>query len=682
MKLDKDTVIKHHFWFLLATAMPLALIGIVLLMTVVSSLIASNRKKLESDLKGTKVSDPAKNDVWMQQIKKRVAEMKKREKEVWEEAYKSEEYLFTWPEEVEKKFRFKDGLFASEVKAEKPGPVTPVDPKTEEHSVIKHFNGIMLGTAPLDDDEGAQGAVVMKVSDGKATKIFRPTRKMTLTNSDGKKINTFVDIKKDDRVSITYVEGKYFNDPLTEEEQNYFMRPREGYRSQIAGIIKQVQPLETNGKGVVQLRAYLYSEKKGVPVLPPDTAPFLRFVEKEWINDEGDISAEAWMAQEDLWIQRELYSLVRQSNDMVSVMQGTGGTEQGKLYTFTNPNWKLELSLKDRTLFANITNLLSRRQRLDVGFLVTFREGEGVDPEPITIEGEPLDPNKSKSRFIQIPGVRPSGIYRVQQAINWETAAVKRIDQVSIGSLADGDCCQSHRTLPNGLKPFKEAPKKDGADKGNLGPGGPSGTGSDAKMPMMVGQGQGMGNQKTESKKTLNGLNANRYMEEPKPEVRLVPFAISLIVGQEHIDRVLYTFSKSPLRILMTQVVVNRYPHSVRPTGVQQPGPSNTGVNRAGPAGGKVGMPGFPGGGYGASGYGAGGYGGGSLGGARFGGFGGFGGNFGGGTFGGGAGLGQGRSAITGGDSQEDNVELVIYGIASLYQRYPPRPPETAAPVQ
>ena len=93
-------------------------------------------------------------------------------------------------------------------------------------------------------------------------------------------------------------------------------------------------------------------------------------------------------------------------------------------------------------------------------------------------------------------------------------------------------------------------------------------------------------------------------------------------------------------------------------------------------------MPGFPGGGYGASGYGAGGYGGGSLGGARFGGFGGFGGNFGGGTFGGGAGLGQGRSAITGGDSQEDNVELVIYGIASLYQRYPPRPPETAAPVQ
>jgi hypothetical protein len=170
--------------------------------------------------------------------------------------------------------------------------------------------------------------------------------------------------------------------------------------------------------------------------------------------------------------------------------------------------------------------------------------------------------------------------------------------------------------------------------------------------------GLGAGGGKEDSKKTKNGLSADRYAEDPKPELRRVPFGISLIVGQEHIDRVLYAFSKSRLRILMTQVIINRYPHSVRPSGVEQ----QAGGGRVNPGGASGGVPSFLGGGMGIKGF----MSGGAAGGFASGGF-----------ASGGFASPSGTSPIgAAGDSQETNLELVIYGIATLYQRYPPRPPE------
>jgi hypothetical protein len=625
MKFDKETVIKHHFWFLLATAMPLALVGILILMTVVSAEISKNRKDLETKLTAAKVAE-AKNDKWIKEIQGRLEKSKKREKEVWEKAYNVQKILFTWPDEIQNRYDFEGGLFASEVKADKNAAAT--DPKAEEQSVIKHFTGDVVS---IDED-----AIKMQVTDGRnPPKVFRPTRKMKLTK-DGKDAgSSFIAFSPGDRVAITYVEGKYFGDPLTEKEQATFGNSEDGYRTQIAEIIEKVQPLTVKNKGVVQLRGWRYGAKQGGQlVLPEGNAPFLRYVAKEW-NTTGNISDEAWMAQEDLWIQRELYRLVRQSNDMVSVFDGKAGNANQQSYTCSNPYWKLELKLQDRKVLVKMTNLLSRRQRVDTKFLITFREGNS-DATEIGMQSEPLDPNTSYEELKNISGVPPTGIYRVEQQIDWETAAVKRIDQITMGSLA-GDCCHGHRTFDQGLKPFRpvEAKAATGGDKLAGGP--------DMKMP---GGNKG-GGAKEDTKKTKNGLNAERYSETPTPEVRHVPFGISLIVGQEHIDRVLYAFSKSRLRILMTQVIINRYPHSVRPSGAEQGAQSNPLGGRGG-AGGGLGLPGGFGGGLG-----------------------------------GGFGQNTTTPATSGGDSQETNVEMVIYGIASLYQRYPPRPPEaaTASPV-
>ena len=94
----------------------------------------------------------------------------------------------------------------------------------------------------------------------------------------------------------------------------------------------------------------------------------------------------------------------------------------------------------------------------------------------------------------------------------------------------------------------------------------------------MMGLNPGKGQSK-EAAKTKNGLSLERYAEPPSKQVRRVPLGIALIIDQEHLDRLLYVFSKSPLRILTTQVIINRYPGSLRPSGFSQPDAPRSGGN-------------------------------------------------------------------------------------------------------
>jgi hypothetical protein len=131
-----------------------------------------------------------------------------------------------------------------------------------------------------------------------------------------------------------------------------------------------------------------------------------------------------------------------------------------------------------------------------------------------------------------------------------------------------------------------------------------------------------------------NNLWKDRYIEVTK-QARRLPIAVVLIVDQDHVDRVLNAFNNTPLRFLTTQVLLNHYPRSVRPTFLASaPG--------AGPGFPGPGFP-MPGPGYPSPG------------------------NFPGGP------AGQEGSA-----DMEANIELVIYGVVTLYERFPPRPTPTA----
>jgi hypothetical protein len=150
------------------------------------------------------------------------------------------------------------------------------------------------------------------------------------------------------------------------------------------------------------------------------------------------------------------------------------------------------------------------------------------------------------------------------------------------------------------------------------------------------------------------GVLLDRYLEVTG-ELRKVPINLVLIVDPDHIAKVEKAFAESPLRFLTTQMMWQRCAVSLRP---QEAGTGSTPVGEKGPAGlgfGTKGMRSGPGG-IGLSGMrsGPGGFGSGLDG-----------------------PIGPGRppaDSADGGDEQE-NLELTIYGVITLYDR-PGRPPE------
>src|SRR5262245_47070218 len=124
MKMDKDTLMKHRFWVVLAIAAPLALGAIFFLLVIVGGGIAAQRKDLEKKISSIpKVAD-AKNDKNVA-VKKEDAENVIGKKDAaWEKAWKEQDRFFTWPRKFldDDKIDFQDGTFITEVKVVKALP--------------------------------------------------------------------------------------------------------------------------------------------------------------------------------------------------------------------------------------------------------------------------------------------------------------------------------------------------------------------------------------------------------------------------------------------------------------------------------------------------------------------------------------------------------------------------------
>jgi hypothetical protein len=291
---------------------------------------------------------------------------------------------------------------------------------------------------------------------------------------------------------------------------------------------------------------------------------------------------------------------------------------------------------------------LPRGQKIDLLFRVKMNKG--LKAELIKISGPMLTPVGSKGDFFQAelipePADSPrTGIYSVEQVLSWETAAVKRIDYISIGSADASEYSLSHRSLDK-LRPLVEKPAEAKVEDKNdpMQPGSPRGFPSGP----VGGQGAAGGN------KTVldHGLWTDRYCEVTE-QSRRIPVSIVMIVDQEHVDRILNAFNNSKLRFLQSQVLLNYYTGSLQPPPLEDK--KDGGFNGEGGIGPFI--PQMPGQGPGPRGIGP-------------------------GPRGSGPGMpGPGMTEMGGGNASgasapelETNMELVIYGVMTLYQRYPPR---------
>src|SRR5947209_10859411 len=114
MKLDKDQLLKHHFWIVVGLSVPFALVAILLLITSVARTTESMRSTLTKKLADIKQQKP-KTPEEVERKKVEADYLVKKETDAWGKAYAEQEPFFRWPRRLEATYHFADGLFATDV---------------------------------------------------------------------------------------------------------------------------------------------------------------------------------------------------------------------------------------------------------------------------------------------------------------------------------------------------------------------------------------------------------------------------------------------------------------------------------------------------------------------------------------------------------------------------------------
>jgi hypothetical protein len=560
MKMDKETFIKYHFWYLLGLLVPLIFLALIMLWTSTAGAISAKQADIEKSkksLEGVFKSEP-RNQKWTDALKKKLDAITGQESKNWKSAWEPQADIMTWPPALSE--TMKDAYFGDRI---------------------------------------------------------------------------------DSRLRADY----------TKDDQ---------YASQIDPIIEIVQPVNSRGEGAVQCGG------------TGNWATFLRTA--DWSNDPTPSAEEIWLAQEDLWVQRELLRVIREANDSVARLKKLDNPpavdkaqQEIDHQVFANPTWRIEVALVGEVpklrLRWQATNVSKQRQVLGINFTVGFRGTKATDT--LFLDGEPLGPNQStepKDRPLggQLEIDRPEGVESLTQIFDWRTAPVKRVDQIALGH-------HSQRLQSRGLKPaplpfIKAADPKAGAAPAPGAPAAPRG-----RVPGAPAGG-GASQSQNSTDFTEAGLARDRYMEPPTSYVRRMPVGLELVVDQTSIQDVLTAMANAKLRIQITQWHWVRFygdikpkidtmvvqGNEVKPPAAAAPQPA-TGIGagglfaNSGPGSGR--FRGLPAGGRQAPAAGA-------------------------------RAVGQQpRGPRPAMEEQEwQLVELSVYGVASLYERYPPRsPPELEA---
>jgi hypothetical protein len=615
MKVDKEVLIKQHFWILLSLAALLPLICLFILWTYASDSVEGKKKEVTATKdRLNKIKSP-KNEKWLAALGVKEEKVDAQKDKVWAEAWKAQADMVLFPESF----------------------------------------------------PGAQ------------------------------EVN----------------EKLYFGDPLSENFRINYARAKGPYRAQYDANIELVDPVKSAVVGQVQF--------KGGPegIVPPFSGHFE--------NIPPD-SIELWLLQEELAMERELLRIIRDTNDMIATFHKQSGApkpdkSKGEIdhQIFTNSDFKLDLVLaeeKGKKIFrCTLTNISKRRQPLGIPFLVSVKGLE--DAQGFFADGEPLAPGASivvkdrqggdqeKDLTLQTQsGVLTGEVLQgVMQVYNWRTAPVKRIDMIKMG-------IQSNRTQGALNPPGFDKAAADAAaaaqqaqqsTQSSSESGTSTGGGMEGfmqrmqRMGMERGGGAGFGGG-GRGDQTKNGFEKNRYMSVSK-QVRRIPILLAVVMDQAHVQDFLTIVANSKLRIQTTQVYWQRFHDDIKPTFSEEdkpgepqktPGTTPAPALTKGALGGKGGMgagldegprtrPGVAAPGRGAMGGGmgmgagmqdmmlqmrrrmAGGMAGGMGGGI-------------GATPGQPSGYAPAEASVDIEPEEESNlVEVAVYGIASLYERYPPK---------
>jgi len=457
MKMDKESLAKNQFWIGFGVFVFLILVAVVWLTTQSADANAQleaalNRNKAELEKKATKDLPRTRRDIAkMDEIR---AALEKRKDEVWEQAWKAQEKLQTWPPDLEPdlgKLNFGDKI--------------EVDLR-DKYAQAGNYNPQLQQMADT---------FKTKVTVGRETKTF-------------------------DAVQF-----------------------KDGWKN----VINHVDNWAAKNK-----------------------APSVE---------------EVWLAQEDVWLQREILDALREAIASVArfrKVEGPGAAP-GELFRqqFENSDWYLDLAVvqgKDGKygLRGKIKNPEPRpddpptrrikAQQKGIGtlyFQVLLHEGG--TPVVLTVHGDTLAVGKEWN-IAEVPldlANRPDGILAVSQLYDVRNSPIRRIDEIAIGQ-------QPHRTFKPQLRMHKMSLPAGAAAPAVAAVPAKGGKAPAPPPPVVIAARRG---DLEETNKTDYGLLKERYADVTD-QVRRIPVGLVLLVDQWYIPEIEAALANSPLRLQIAQV--------------------------------------------------------------------------------------------------------------------------------
>jgi hypothetical protein len=304
------------------------------------------------------------------------------------------------------------------------------------------------------------------------------------------------------------------------------------------------------------------------------------------------MSEDVWLAIEDFWVQKEMLNALSGVNKDLAKLQKPSELPKNHPYfslpkedprsikddprerTFIGRTWRVDLKIESRPagpfLTGTITNLTSRLQPFnatsELVLNVWLSATEGAKPFRFAIEGtaveggktEPIKPIEKKHLVLE---GQVTELFRVEQVFDTRTAPVKRLDRMALGFVASK---HSHAELQ--MPAFSAKAAEEDVAAAGMGAGGPMGPagpmGPPGPIAGMGGPGPGgpfgAGAAATDTGLTYNGLARKRYVSLTG-QVRAMPLGLVVVTDQAFVQDVLTAVVNSRLRFQNVQSHMARF---------------------------------------------------------------------------------------------------------------------------
>jgi hypothetical protein len=311
----------------------------------------------------------------------------------------------------------------------------------------------------------------------------------------------------------------------------------------------------------------------------------------KWVKDWGPLQPESqqlWIVMEDIWMQRALLGPINAVNQSIAALKPVPPLDKPTKRKFVSRIWEMDLEVAPRegsgggrVLKGKLKNRTGQLQVLGTGSAMRVNvwfdpKATHLPPFEFRIEGsgvaggESIDIPPLPSHVIP-PNIEVLEIAKVEQVLDSRTVPIRRLDRLAIGYLSSKDYGKELKAPTFWVEAAASAvaattptmtPDSSGLNSTT------EGTSTTGGVATSAGSGIATGRSGGQRLYDVADGSRKRYLEVTD-QLRRVPVAFTLVVDQMYVNDVLIAYANSALRFETSQIHWTRFAESLesKPTG-------------------------------------------------------------------------------------------------------------------